>query len=108
MRGVLVAPPAVLAELDAVRIVLLVLQGGVVAPFADATGQGDDVFHSCLFGGEKEKSLGFLGAVNSSRRFSAPRSVEQRSGHGVSQPGYVSLLGPPPFATQQAVDLGRS
>src|SRR5438270_3472960 len=64
MRGVLVAPPAVLAELDPVRIVLLVLQSGVVAPFADATGQCDDVFHSCLFGGEKEKSLGFLGAVN--------------------------------------------
>src|SRR6266566_8288805 len=70
--GVLVAPPAVLAELDPVGIVLLVLQGGVVAPFADATGQGDDVFHSCLFGGEKEKSLGFLGAVNSSRGSCGP------------------------------------
>src|SRR2546422_11768772 len=69
VRGVLVAPLAVLAELDPIRIVLLVLQGGVVAPFADAAGQCDDVFHSCLFGGEKEKSLGFLGAVNSSRGF---------------------------------------
>src|SRR5437016_6371649 len=72
VRGVLVAPPAVLAELDPVGIVLLVLQGGVVAPFADATGQGDDVFHGCLFGGEKEKSLGFLGAVNSSRGSRGP------------------------------------
>src|SRR2546422_5573537 len=79
-RGVLVAPLAVLAELDPVRIVLLVLQGGVVAPFADATGQGDDVFHSCLFGGEKEKSLGFLGAVNSSRGSRAP--IDRTPGKG--------------------------
>src|SRR5439155_13064836 len=63
-----------------VPVVLLVLQGGVVAPFADATGQGDDVFHSCLFGGEKEKSLGFLGAVNSSRGSRAP--IDRTPGKG--------------------------
>jgi hypothetical protein len=34
--GVLVAPLAVLAQLDPVRIVLLVLQGGVVAPLTHA------------------------------------------------------------------------
>jgi hypothetical protein len=67
VRGVLVAPLAVLAELDPVGIVLLVLQGGVVASLADAAGQGDYVFHARLFGGEKEKSLGFLGGVNSTR-----------------------------------------
>src|SRR5438477_6576968 len=107
VRGVLMAPPAVLAELDPVRVVLLVLQGGVVAPFADATGQGDDVFHSCLFGGEKEKSLGFLGAVNSSRQFRTARSAKQGSRHGVRQPGYVSLQGPSTLTPQQAMDLGR-
>src|SRR2546422_1546798 len=79
-RGVFVAALAVLAELDPVRFVLLVLQGGVVAPFADATGKGDDVFHSCLFGGEKEKSLGFLGAVNSSRGSRAP--IDRTPGNG--------------------------
>jgi hypothetical protein len=46
VRGVLVAPPAVLAELDPVRIVLLVLQGGVVASLADAAREGDDFFHA--------------------------------------------------------------
>src|SRR6266852_7119030 len=50
VRRVLVAPPAVLAELQAVRVVLLVFQGGVVAAFADAAGEGDDVFHGWLFG----------------------------------------------------------
>jgi hypothetical protein len=51
------APLAVLAELDPVRIVLLVLQGGVVAPFADAAGEGDDVFHASIFGwGRKKKA----------------------------------------------------
>src|SRR5947208_4178439 len=72
VEGVLVAPLAVLAQLDPVGIVLLVLQSGVVAPFADAAGEGDDVFHGWLFWlGEKEKSLGSLGAVNSSRGFKA-------------------------------------
>src|SRR5438034_11334260 len=70
--GVLVTPPAVFAQLDPVGIVLLVLQGGVVAPFADAAGEGDDFFHAWLFGGGKEKSLGSLGLVNSSRRFPGP------------------------------------
>jgi hypothetical protein len=57
VRCVLVAPLAVLAELDPVGIVLLVLQGGVVAPFADAAGEGDDVFHGWLFGwGRKKKA----------------------------------------------------
>jgi hypothetical protein len=67
VRGVLVTPLAVLAELDPIRIVLLVLQRGVIAPFADAAGEADDFFHAWLFGREKEKSLGFLGGVNSSR-----------------------------------------
>jgi hypothetical protein len=62
-------PLAVLAELNPVRIVLLVLQGGVVASLADAAGEGDDFFHAWLFGWEKEKSLGFLGGVNSTRGF---------------------------------------
>src|SRR5438093_6430607 len=70
--GVLVTPPAVLAQLDPIGIVLLVLQGGVVAPFADAAGEGDDFFHAWLFGGGKEKSLGSLGLVNSSRRSPGP------------------------------------
>jgi hypothetical protein len=57
VRGVLMAPLAVLVELDPVRIVLFVLQGGVVAPFADAAGEGDDVFHAWLFGwGRKKKA----------------------------------------------------
>src|SRR5207249_9038059 len=70
--GVLVTPPAVFAQLDPVGIVLLVLQGGVVAPFADAAGEGDDFFHAWLFGGGKEKSLGSLGLVNTSRGIRAP------------------------------------
>src|SRR5438270_6266321 len=107
MRGVLVAPPAVLAELDPVRIVLLVLQSGVVAPFADATGQRDDVFHSCLFGGEKEKSLGFLGDVNTSRHLRTLRSRKQGSNEGLGQPGDVALLGPASVPPEQAVHLGR-
>jgi hypothetical protein len=56
VRGVLVAPLAVLAQLDPVGIVLLVLQGGVVAPLADATCQGDYFFHASLFGGGKKKA----------------------------------------------------
>jgi hypothetical protein len=57
VSGVLVAPLAVLAELDPVRIVLLVLQGGVVAPLADAAREGDDFFHAWLFGwGRKKKA----------------------------------------------------
>src|SRR5439155_20962937 len=56
VRRVLVAPPAVLAQLDPVGIVLLVLHGGVVAPFADAAGQGDDFFHASLVGGGKKKA----------------------------------------------------
>src|SRR2546425_12252056 len=75
VRCVLVAPLAVLAELHPVGIVLLVLHSGVVAPFADAAGEDDDVLHGWLFGWEKEKSLGFLGAVNSSRGFS--RSIHR-------------------------------
>jgi hypothetical protein len=55
MLGVLVAPLAVFAQLDPVRIVLLVLHGGVVAPFTHSAGEGDDVFHSWLFGGAEKK-----------------------------------------------------
>jgi hypothetical protein len=57
MRGVLVTPLAVFAHLDPVWIVLLVLHGGVVAPLTHAAGEGDDVFHGCLFGwAEKKKA----------------------------------------------------
>jgi hypothetical protein len=56
VRGVLVTPLAVLAELDPVRIVFLVLQGGVIAPLADAAGEGDYFFHAWLFGGRKKKA----------------------------------------------------
>src|SRR5947209_19734228 len=80
VRCVLVAPLAVLAELDPVGIVLLVLHSGVVAPFADAAGEADDVFHGWLFGWEKEKSLGFLGAVNSSRGSRGP--IDRTAGKG--------------------------
>jgi hypothetical protein len=53
--GVLVAPLAVFAQLDPVRIVLLVLYGGVVAPLTHAASESDDVFHSWLFGGAEKK-----------------------------------------------------
>jgi hypothetical protein len=48
-------PPAVLAQLEPVRIVLLVLHGGVVAPLTHAAGEADDVFHGWLFGGAEKK-----------------------------------------------------
>jgi hypothetical protein len=55
MRRVLVAPPAVFAHLDAIWIVLLVLDGRVIAALTHAAGQGDDVFHSQkLLGGKKK------------------------------------------------------
>jgi hypothetical protein len=56
MQGVLPIPLAVLAELDPVWIVLLVFQGGVVAPFADGASEGDDVFHSQIPGLRKKKA----------------------------------------------------
>ena len=49
MQGVLVAPLAVLLELDAVRIVLLVLLGRVVAALALGAGQGDQSTHEFSF-----------------------------------------------------------
>jgi hypothetical protein len=56
VQGVLVVPPAVLHELEPVRVVLLVLQGRVVSSFADAAGEGNYFFHACLFGwGERKK-----------------------------------------------------
>src|SRR5216683_3054776 len=67
VEGVLTIPLAVLGELHPVGIVLLVLHRGVVAPLADGAGEGDDVFHSQNSWAEKEKSLGYLGAVNSIR-----------------------------------------
>ena len=45
MQRVLLAPLAVLLELDAVRIVLLVLLGRVVAALALSAGQGDQRTH---------------------------------------------------------------
>jgi hypothetical protein len=72
VRGVLVTPLAVLAELDPVGIVLLVLQGGVVASLADAACEGDYVFHGWPVAWGKEKSLGSLGGVNSTRGFIRP------------------------------------
>jgi hypothetical protein len=49
MQGVLVAPLAVLLELDAVRIVLLVLLGRVVTALALGAGQGDQSTHEFSF-----------------------------------------------------------
>ena len=49
VQGVLVAPLAVLLELDAVRIVLLVLLGRVVAALALGAGQGDQSTHEFSF-----------------------------------------------------------
>jgi hypothetical protein len=52
-----VAPLAVFAHLQAVWIILLVFHGGVVAPLTHTAGEGDYVFHSCLFGwAEKKKA----------------------------------------------------
>jgi hypothetical protein len=57
VQGVLVVPLAILAELDPVGIVLLVLYSGVIPSFADGAGEGDDLFHGCLFGlGRKKKA----------------------------------------------------
>jgi hypothetical protein len=72
---VLVAPTTVFAELQAIWIILLVLKGGVVAALTDSAGEGDDVFHSQYSWAEKEKSLGYLGGVNSSRGRSRASSV---------------------------------
>jgi hypothetical protein len=52
---VLVAPLAVLAQLDPIRIVLLVLDGGVIAPLTHSAREGDDVFHGWLSGGAEKK-----------------------------------------------------
>jgi hypothetical protein len=49
MGSVLAAPAAVLAQLEAVRIVLLVLDRRVVAPLAVAALHGDDRFHTPIF-----------------------------------------------------------
>ena len=49
MRRVMTAPLAVLLELDAVRIVLLVLLGRVVAALALGAGQSDQSTHEFSF-----------------------------------------------------------
>jgi hypothetical protein len=49
------APTAVFAHLEPIRIVLLVFHGGVVAPLTHAACEGNDVFHSSLFGGAEKK-----------------------------------------------------
>ena len=49
VQGVLVAPLAILLELDAVRIVLLVLLGRVVTALALGAGQGDQSTHEFSF-----------------------------------------------------------
>ena len=49
VQGVLVAPLAVLLELDTVRIVLLVLLGRVVTALALGAGQGDQSTHEFSF-----------------------------------------------------------
>src|SRR5690242_8548849 len=48
VRGVLPAPPAVLLELEAVGVVLLVLDGVVVPAFALGALEGDDRFHRSI------------------------------------------------------------
>ena len=45
MHGVLTAPLAILVELEAVGVVLLVLLGRVVAALALGAGQGDQCTH---------------------------------------------------------------
>jgi len=45
MRGVLATPPAVLLKLQAVRVVLLVLDSRVVPALAIAALESDDRFH---------------------------------------------------------------
>jgi hypothetical protein len=48
MRGMLPTKPAVLAELQLVRRVLLILGGRVIAPLALGTSQGDNVPHDVI------------------------------------------------------------
>src|SRR5260370_23952320 len=81
MEGVLTIPLAVLGELHPVGIVLLVLHRGVVAPFADGACEGDDVFHSQNSWAEKEKTLGYLGTVNSIRTGRGPGPAWARTYH---------------------------
>ena len=45
MQGVLLAPLAILLQLDTIRVVLLVLLGRVVAALALSAGQGDQRTH---------------------------------------------------------------
>ena len=49
MHGVLVAPLAILLELDAVRVVLLVLLGRIVTALALGAGQSDQSTHEFSF-----------------------------------------------------------
>ena len=49
VQRVLVAPLAVLLELDTVRVILLVLLGRVVAALALGAGQGDQRTHELSF-----------------------------------------------------------
>lgn len=49
MRRVMTAPLAVLLQLDAIRIVLLVLLGRVVAALALGAGQSDQSTHEFSF-----------------------------------------------------------
>src|SRR5438105_10482862 len=99
VEGVLVVPLAVLAELDPVGIVLLVLQSGVIPPLADGAGQCDDFFHGWLFRWGKRKSLGFLGAVNTSRGTCGPihpraaTARKTRVFHGVLRAGRADATG---------------
>src|SRR5438445_7615973 len=68
MGGVLPAPPAVLLQLQTVRIVLLVLDRRVVPPFALRALEGDDRFHrSISLAGEGKEGLVALGAINGTR-----------------------------------------
>jgi hypothetical protein len=53
--SVLAAPTAVFLQLETVRVVLLVLDRRVVAPFAVAALEGDDRFHTSLFGWKVRK-----------------------------------------------------
>ena len=48
MQRVMTAPAAVLLQLDALRVVLLVLLGRVIAALAISTGQGDQRAHYIL------------------------------------------------------------
>jgi hypothetical protein len=64
MEGVLTADLAVLVDLDAVRVVLLVLHGGVIPALALGASQSDDIARQCSH--PLESGVSFGGLLNKS------------------------------------------